>query len=88
MISRPAGFLRSMVTLCLLRFQRHEECAFATQRRIGPNRAGVVSASGVLDFDDVGAEVTEDLGGERTRENAREIDNPYPGEWAGTSRLL
>ena len=48
--------------------------------------AGVVTAVGILDLDNLGAHVREDLRAERSGDDAREIDDANSGErW--TARL-
>ena len=42
--------------------------------------ARVVARAGALDLDHLGAEIGEQLSRPRPRQDARELDHPYPGE--------
>ncbi len=58
------------------------------QERRAPS-ARVVARARTLDLDDIGAQIAEHLGAERTRENAREVQNPEVREGArGHSREI
>ncbi len=50
---------------------------------LGPEVAHEVAAVGILDLDDVGALIAEELGGERARHHGGELEDGVAVEWAG-----
>ena len=76
--SAPASVSRARVIGPLVAAEARPPQGDAVLRRaVGARGIGL---AGVLDLDDVGAEVAEDRGGERAGEQGGDVDDPHPGE--------
>ena len=75
-MSAPAACCRSMTRLFLLRLMPRRIVAFTGDE--GREAAGLVAAAGRLDLQDFGAEITEALGRERSRQDPGQIDDTDP----------
>ena len=81
MTALPSGAFRSSAMLRLLRLRQAK--GMLTPSTNGPHMRLQSSAAGPFDLDDVGAEVGEELGGDRPLEDMAEVEDADAGEGFG-----